>query len=161
MYIVSNDYGRAFNTWKKPQIGVTGGTPTFRVDDTNVDIDTIGIDQVLMDTEGTPVVAYKTGLPYTSTSYVPPISSLCSTNWANDRIAKGQSYLVPRMAGGFNKTAIPFPINSWSTSHLVLDSSDNAYVIINDLPVVRGTAASTWTSWELLADFGQEVGNTG
>ncbi|KAI8817218.1 uncharacterized protein EV422DRAFT_570836 [Fimicolochytrium jonesii] len=102
-FIQSSDYGRNFNTWKKSLISTTGSTPSFGVDDIGVNIDTIGIDQALMDTESTPVVVSKGRLP------VPP----------------------PLRANGFNKTAIPFPIKSSTSSHLVLNSADDAYVIYN------------------------------
>ncbi|KAI8825598.1 uncharacterized protein EV422DRAFT_599814 [Fimicolochytrium jonesii] len=158
-FIQSGDLGRNWNTVKNNPVAKTGSTPSLAVDDLYVRADDVGINQAMMNSESMVVTSSKSStLPFTLVSHVPSASLSCSTDWQNDRIAYGRNYLLRRVSGGFNKTLIDFPLNGWGTSHLVLDSKDNAYVIYNDLRVVRGSKASGWLTWTLLSDFGSELG---
>lgn len=47
---------------------------------------------------------------------------------------------------------IPFPINAVGRSQIVLDSADNAYVVLPYVRIVTASKATGWTDWTLAYD---------
>jgi len=47
---------------------------------------------------------------------------------------------------------IPFPIGGVGRSQIVLDRSNNAYVVMPGLKIATATASSKWTDWTLAYD---------
>jgi hypothetical protein len=78
----------------------------------------------------------------------------CVTNYQNDRIAHGYAFhLFKNSSGQFTKTEITgWPISAVGRSQIVLDKSNNAYVVLPYLKIVSASASSQWTDWSLVYD---------
>ncbi|KAI8821164.1 uncharacterized protein EV422DRAFT_529445 [Fimicolochytrium jonesii] len=153
VYVNSADYGRTFRAASGLLISTTGQTTgTLTVDDASTIIDTLGPDYGLTNQESQ--VVDSKGAPFVLISYVPGRFTSCVTDFVANRTSYARNFLIRKVGtNAFNKTEIPFALNSSMRSQLVLDKSDNAYVVRPDFKILRATAASLYSDWTVLFNF--------
>lgn len=85
----------------------------------------------------------------------------CVTNYASDRKSYGYAFHVYRSSSGtWTKTEIPYALGATGRSQIVLDSSDNVYVVLPYGKIATASKSSGWTDWTLafstsLSAFGE------
>ncbi|KNZ73157.1 hypothetical protein J132_00992 [Termitomyces sp. J132] len=165
-YTSPNGVTSSARTWREQAGGVScssGGltnhdTTYFYSDDkgrtwhnTGIIVDQLDADHGLMNQESQ--VVDSSGQIHAIISYVPGRFTQCVTNYEVDRIAHGFAFHLYRSSNGtFTKFEIPFPINAVGRSQIVLDSEDNAYVVLPFVRIVTASKSSGWTDWTLAFD---------
>lgn len=93
------------------------------------------------------------GQPHIVISYVPGRFTQCISNYETDRAANGYAFHLYRNSSNlWTKFEIPQALNNIGRSQIVLDSSDNAYVILPYVRIISATKSSKWTDWAIVYD---------
>ncbi|MEH1130628.1 BNR repeat-containing protein [Micromonospora sp. CPCC 206061] len=144
-YVYSDDRGRTWRNNAGQQVGTTGGTLVSVTSPGHV-VDPINADHALINQESQTVDS--TGQPHVIISYVPGRFGQCVTNFTSQRRASGRAFhLVRNAQGTWRKIEIPVALNAFGRSQIVLDRSDNAYVVLPFGRIVSASKASGWTDW--------------
>ena len=94
-----------------------------------------------------------TGTPHVIISYVPGRFTQCVSDFVAQRRSSGRAFHLTRNAQGqWRKIEIPVALNAFGRSQIVLDSADNAYVVLPFGRIVTASEASGWTDWTLRFD---------
>ncbi|MFF3374702.1 BNR repeat-containing protein [Streptomyces sp. NPDC002680] len=150
-YVYSDDRGRTWRNNAGTAVGTTGGTDKVAVTDSGLVVDSLNPDHSLMNQESQ--FTDSAGLPHAIISYVPGRFGQCTTNYVTNRTANGRAFHVRKnSAGTWQKTEIPFPLNSSQRTKLVLDKYDNAYAIFPFGRIAGASKSSGYTDWAILYD---------
>jgi hypothetical protein len=149
-YVYSDDRGRTWRNNTGQQVGTTGGTLVSVTSPSHV-VDPINADHALINQESLAVDS--TGQPHVIISYVPGRFGQCVSNFTSQRRSSGRAFHLTRNAQGtWRKIEIPVALNAFGRSQIVLDRSDNAYVVLPFGRIVSASKASGWTDWTLRFD---------
>ncbi|KAH0585883.1 hypothetical protein H2248_007165 [Termitomyces sp. 'cryptogamus'] len=149
-YFYSDDKGRTWHNSAGTSVGTSVSSP-MNVNTAGIIVDQLDADHGLMNQESQ--VVDSSGQIHAIISYVPGRFTQCVTNYEVDRIAHGFAFHLYRSSNGtFTKFEIPFPINAVGRSQIVLDSEDNAYVVLPFVRIVTASKSSGWTDWTLAFD---------
>ncbi|MEW1775645.1 BNR repeat-containing protein [Streptomyces sp. NPDC086777] len=152
-YVHSADRGRTWRNDAGTLVATTGTSDTVAVTDSGLVVDSLGPDHSLMNQESQ--WTDSAGLPHAIISYVPGRFGRCTTDYVADRTANGRAFhLRKNLAGTWQKTEIPVPLNSSQRTKLVLDRYDNAYAVLPHGRIAGASRASGHTDWALLHDGG-------
>ncbi|KAH8813831.1 hypothetical protein DL96DRAFT_1472419 [Flagelloscypha sp. PMI_526] len=156
VYFYSDDRGRTWKNSAGTSVGTSGSSPV-NVNSAGIIVDSLDANHGLMNQESQ--VVDTSGLIHAIISYMPGRFGQCVTNYESDRIAHGYAFHVYKNSSGlFTKNEITnWPIAAVGRSQIVLDKSNNAYVVLPYLKIVSATASSKWTDWTLAYD-GQAQG---
>ncbi|MGP4112167.1 BNR repeat-containing protein [Streptomyces sp. 4N509B] len=150
-YVRSRDAGRTWTNAAGTVVGTTGTGSLVSVTSPGIVADPLGPDHALMNQESQTVDS--AGLPHALISYVPGRFGQCVPDYVAGRVANGYPFHVWRdAAGAWHKREIPFPLRSSQRSQILLDASDNAYVVMPYGRVAAASAASGWSDWRMLFD---------
>lgn len=149
-------------------MGVSGTNPVG-VGTANIIVDALNADHGLMNQESQAVDS--SGLIHAIISYVPGEGFIvnsktgteifpctgrftqCITNYVKDRISYARAFHLHRTSNGtFVKMEIPVPLNSVGRSQIVMDSSDNVYIVLPYVRIVSASKSSSWTDWTVVYD---------
>jgi len=148
VYFYSDDLGRTWFNNAKTQIG-TSGTAPINVNTAGIIVDSLDADHGLMNQESQTVDS--AGLIHVIISYVPGRFTQCVTNYETVRPTFARPFHVYESANGtFTKVEIPFFIQSVGRSQIVMDASDNIYVVLPFVRVVTASKATGWTDWTMV-----------
>ncbi|KAF8869191.1 hypothetical protein CPB84DRAFT_1805190 [Gymnopilus junonius] len=149
-YFYSQDKGRTWKNSAGTLIGTSGSNPV-NVNTAGIIVDSLNADHGLMNQESQ--VVDSSGQIHAIISYVPGRFTQCVTNYEANRTEYARPFHLFRHTNGtFTKMEIPFPINAVGRSQIVLDSADNAYVVLPYVRIVTASKASGWTDWTLAYD---------
>ncbi|KAF8957012.1 hypothetical protein BDZ97DRAFT_1906978 [Flammula alnicola] len=149
-YFYSEDKGRTWKNSAGTQVGTSGSNPV-NVNTAGIIVDSLNADHGLMNQESQDVDS--AGQIHAIISYVPGRFTQCVTDYAANRTSYARPFHVYRSTNGtFTKMEIPFAINAVGRSQIVLDSADNAYVVLPYVRIVTASKASGWTDWTLAYD---------
>ncbi|KDR82971.1 hypothetical protein GALMADRAFT_238680 [Galerina marginata CBS 339.88] len=149
-YFYSQDKGRTWKNSAGASIGTSGSKPV-NVNTAGIIVDSLNADHALMNQESQTVDS--AGQIHAIISYVPGRFTQCVANYETGRPQYARPFHVFRNTNGtFTKMEIPFAINSVGRSQIVLDSADNAYVVLPFVRIVTASKASGWTDWTLAYD---------
>ncbi|CAE6355498.1 unnamed protein product [Rhizoctonia solani] len=91
--------------------------------------------------------------PHVIISYVPGRFTQCVNSYAADRTSYARPFHLYRSSSGtWTKVEIPFALGSSGRSQIVMDASDNIYVVLPFLKIVTASKSSGWTDWTLAYD---------
>jgi len=77
----------------------------------------------------------------------------CVTDYVANRTEYGRPFHLYRYPNGtFTKLEIPFFIDAVGRSQIVLDSADNAYVVMPFIRIVTASKSTGWTDWTMAYD---------
>ncbi|CAE6453874.1 unnamed protein product [Rhizoctonia solani] len=94
-----------------------------------------------------------TNQPHIIISYVPGRFTQCVKSYAADRTSYARPFHLYRNSSGtWTKVEIPFALGSTGRSQIVMDASDNVYVVLPFLKIVTASKSSGWTDWTLAYD---------
>jgi hypothetical protein len=148
-YVVSDDRGRTWRTADGTPVAVTGSAQRLGVETPGHVVDPIGVDRALINQESQAIDS--ADRPHVVVSYVPEPYTV--TDAVRDRIAHARPFHLHRdSGGGWRKAEIPVPQAAFGRSRLVLDGSDDAYVVLPRLRIASASADSGWTDWTLRYD---------
>ncbi|KAF7359237.1 hypothetical protein MSAN_01265900 [Mycena sanguinolenta] len=148
VYFYSDDMGRTWFNSAKTQIA-TSGTNPVNVNTAGIIVDSLDADHGLMNQESQTVDS--SGLIHACISYVPGRFTQCVENYETVRPEFARPFhLYQNPNGTFTKVEIPFFIDSVGRSQIVLDSADNAYVIMPFVRIATASKASGWTDWTVV-----------
>ncbi|MEO3750436.1 BNR repeat-containing protein [Streptomyces sp. B6B3] len=151
VYVRSTDRGRTWTNAAGSVVGRTGSGTLVGVSSPGLIADPLSPDHALMNQESQAVDS--AGRPHALISYVPGRFGQCVTDYVAGRIAYARPFHVWRNASGtWQKTEVPFAMNSSQRSQLLLDASDNAYVVMPYGRIAAASAASGWSDWTMLFD---------
>ncbi|TFK33033.1 hypothetical protein BDQ12DRAFT_707465 [Crucibulum laeve] len=154
-YFYSDDKGRTWKNSAGASIGTSGSSPV-NVNTAGIIVDSLNADHGLMNQESQAVDS--AGQIHAIISYVPGRFTQCVTNYESDRTSYARPFHVYRSSNGtFTKVEIPFAISSVGRSQIVMDNSDNAYVVLPYVRIVTASKSSGWADWTLAYD-GQAQG---
>ncbi|KAF8182304.1 hypothetical protein BJ912DRAFT_978539 [Pholiota molesta] len=149
-YFYSEDKGRTWKNSAGTSIGTSGSSPV-NVNTAGIIVDSLNADHGLMNQESQDVDS--AGQIHAIISYVPGRFTQCVTDYAANRTSYARPFHVFRSTNGtFTKVEIPFALNAVGRSQIVLDKSDNAYVVLPYVRIVTASKASGWTDWTLVYD---------
>lgn len=158
-YVYSDDGGRTWLNNAGNLVAALGTATQVTIDSPGIVIDSLDVDHGLMDSESQAVDSL--GQPHVLISYVPSRYTECVHDVGDNRISYARSFYIYRdCSGAWHKMEIPVSLGSSSRSQLVLDSSDNAYVIMPSGRIVTASAASDWTDWTVVYD-GEDLNASG
>ncbi|GAA3465384.1 BNR repeat-containing protein [Saccharothrix longispora] len=126
-YVCSDDRGRTWRTSSGTTAGTTGGS-RVHVSSPDILIDHLGPDHGLMNQESQAVDS--TGTPHVVISHVPERLLPRVSDYPAQRARHGRTFHLTRTDGGWTKHEVPVPPNSTQRTKLVLDRSDNAYLVM-------------------------------
>ncbi|KAF9525469.1 hypothetical protein CPB83DRAFT_543391 [Crepidotus variabilis] len=150
VYFYSDDKGRTWHSSAGSSVGTSGSGPV-NVNTGGIIADALNADHGLMNQESQDVDSG--GQIHAIISYVPGRFGQCVSSYVNDRTANGRAFHLYRSSNGtFSKMEIPFALNSVGRSQIVLDASDNAYVVLPFVRVVSASKSSGWTDWAVVYD---------
>jgi hypothetical protein len=150
-YVYSDDRGRTWRNDAGQLVATTGSSAQVSVTSPGLVVDPLGVDHGLMNQESQDVDSG--GNPHVLISYVPGRFTQCVTGYAADRTSYARPFHVYRDAGGaWHKLEIPVALGATGRSQLVLDSADNAYVVLPFGRIVTASRASGWTDWSVRFD---------
>ena len=77
----------------------------------------------------------------------------CVTNYVEDRILYARPFHLYKTPNGtFVKMEIPVTLSSVGRSQIVMDNSDNVYVVLPYVRIVSASKSSSWTDWKVVYD---------
>ncbi len=142
-YVYSDDRGRTWRNDAGAVVAVTGSRTLVSVESPGITVDPLGVDHALINQECLAVDS--AGRPHVVISHVPEPSV---TDYVADRRAAATVHHLHRGADGrWRKTAVPVPLHAFGRSQLVLDASDNAYLVMPYGRIVTASAAHGWADW--------------
>jgi BNR repeat-containing family member len=144
-YVYSDDRGRSWHT----SGGQVVASPVAL--SPSLVVDPLDPNHGLMNQESQAVDS--AGNPHVIISYVPGRFTQCVTGYAADRTRWGRAFHVFRNASGtWTKVEVPIAPNATGRTRIVLDRSDNIYLIMPFGRIVTASKASGWTDWALVFD---------
>ena len=150
-YVFSDDRGRTWRNNAGQQVATTGTGTLVAVNSSGLVVDPLSVDHALINQESQ--VIDSTGAPHVIISYVPGRFTQCVSNYVAQRRSSGRAFHLTRNAQGqWSKMEIPVALNAFGRSQIVLDSEDNAYVVLPFGRIVTASKASGWTDWTLRFD---------
>ena len=150
-YVFSDDRGRTWRNNAGQQVATTGTGTLVGVGSPGLVIDPLSVDHALINQESLTIDS--TGAPHVIISYVPGRFTQCVSNYVAQRRSFGRAFHLTRNAQGqWRKIEIPVALNAFGRSQIVLDSEDNAYVVLPFGRIVTASEASGWTDWTLRFD---------
>ncbi|GLI01660.1 BNR repeat-containing protein [Phytohabitans aurantiacus] len=145
-YVYSDDRGRTWHNGAGEVVARTGTDELVAVDSPGLVVDPVGVDRALINQEC--LVVDSVCRPHVVISYVPERFVPAVSDFVADRERYGRVYhLWLDRERGWRKTEIPVPLAAFGRSQLVLDSADNAYLVLPYGRIVTASAASGWTDW--------------
>jgi hypothetical protein len=149
-YFYSQDKGRTWKNSAGTSIG-TSGSNLISVNTAGIIVDSLDADHGLMNQESQ--VVDSSGQIHAIISYVPGRFTQCVTDYVANRTEYGRPFHLYRSPNGtFTKVEIPFFINAVGRSQIVLDSADNAYVVMPFIRIVTASKSTGWTDWTMAYD---------
>ncbi|KAG8733736.1 hypothetical protein FRC10_012152 [Ceratobasidium sp. 414] len=146
----SDDRGRTWYNNGGTQVATTGST-TVSVSTSGIIVDSLDVNHGLVNQESQ--TTDSANQPHVIISYVPGRFTQCVTSYAADRTSYGRPFHLYRSSNGtWTKVEIPFAIGSFGRSQVVMDASDNIYVVLPFVKVVAASKSSGWTDWTLAYD---------
>jgi hypothetical protein len=150
-YVFSDDRGRTWHNDAGQLVATTGSAALVAVGSPGLVIDPLSVDHALINQES--LTADSTGTPHVIISYVPGRFTQCVSDFVAQRRSFGRAFHLTRNAQGqWRKIEIPVALNAFGRSQIVLDSADNAYVVLPFGRIVTASQASGWTDWTLRFD---------
>lgn len=150
IWLYSDDRGRTWYNNGGAQVATTGST-TVSVSTSGIIVDSLDVNHGLINQESQTVDS--ANQPHVVISYVPGRFTQCVTSYAADRAAYGRAFHLYRSSSGtWTKVEIPFALGSTGRSQIVMDASDNVYVVLPFLKIVTASKSSGWTDWTLAYD---------
>jgi hypothetical protein len=150
-YVFSDDRGRTWRNNAGQQVAATGSGTQVGVSSPGLVIDPLSVDHGLINQESLAIDS--TDTPHVIISYVPGRFTQCVSNFVAQRRSSGRVFHLTRNAQGqWRKIEIPIALNAFGRSQIVLDSADNAYVVLPFGRIVTASQASGWTDWTLRFD---------
>jgi hypothetical protein len=150
-YVFSDDRGRTWRNDAEQLVATTGTATRVAVSSPGLVIDPLSVDHGLINQESLTIDS--TGTPHVIISYVPGRFTQCVSNFVAQRRSSGRAFHLTRNAQGqWRKIEIPVALNAFGRSQIVLDSADNAYVVLPFGRIVTASEASGWTDWTLRFD---------
>jgi hypothetical protein len=150
-YVFSDDRGRTWRNNAGQQVAATGSGTLVAVSSPGLVIDPLSVDHGLINQESQAIDS--TGIPHVIISYVPGRFTQCVSNYVAQRRSFGRAFhLTHNAQGQWSKMEIPVALNAFGRSQIVLDSADNAYVVLPFARIVTASKASGWTDWTLRFD---------
>jgi hypothetical protein len=150
-YVFSDDRGRTWRNDAEQLVATTGTATRVAVGSPGLVIDPLSVDHGLINQESLTIDS--TGTPHVIISYVPGRFTQCVSNFVAQRRSFGRAFHLTRNAQGqWRKIEIPVALNAFGRSQIVLDSADNAYVVLPFGRIVTASQASGWTDWTLRFD---------
>jgi hypothetical protein len=147
-YVYSDDRGRTWHNNTGLQVAGTGTGTLVAVASTGLVVDPLTVDHALINQESEAIDS--TGAPHVIISYVPGRFTQCVSDFVAQRRSSGRAFHLTRNAqGNWTKFEIPVALNAFGRSQIVLDASDNAYVVLPFGRIVTASKASGWTDWTL------------
>ncbi|CAE6535212.1 unnamed protein product, partial [Rhizoctonia solani] len=146
----SEDRGRTWYNNGGTKVATTGSS-TVSVTTSGIIVDSLDPNHGLMNQESQTVDS--ANQPHIIISYVPGRFTQCVQSYAADRIAYARPFHLYRSSNGtWTKVEIPFALGSSGRSQIVMDASDNVYVVLPFLKIVTASKSSGWTDWTLAYD---------
>jgi hypothetical protein len=151
-YVFSDDRGRTWRNNAGQQVAVTGSaTSQVAVGSPGLVVDPLNVDHALINQESEAIDS--TGAPHVIISYVPGRFTQCVSNFETQRPQFARAFHLTRNAqGAWTKFEIPVALNAFGRSQIVLDSANNAFVVLPFGRIVSASAASGWTDWAVQFD---------
>jgi hypothetical protein len=150
-YVFSDDRGRTWRNNAEQLVATTGSSTRVAVGSPGLVIDPLSVDHGLINQESMTIDS--TGAPHVIISYVPGRFTQCVSNFVTQRRSFGRAFhLTQNAQGQWRKIEIPVALNAFGRSQIVLDSADNAYVVLPFGRIVTASEASGWTDWTLRFD---------
>src|ERR1043165_4048711 len=150
-YVFSDDRGRTWRNNAGQLVATTGTATQVAVGSPGLVIDPLSVDHALINQESMTIDS--TGAPHVIISYVPGRFTQCVSDFTAQRRSSGRAFHLTRNAQGqWRKVEIPVALNAFGRSQIVLDSADNAYVVMPFGRIVTASEASGWTDWTLRFD---------
>jgi hypothetical protein len=150
-YVYSDDRGRTWRNNAGATVATTGSGTLVSVGSPGLVVDPLSVDHALINQESQAIDS--AGNPHVIISYVPGRFTQCVSNYVTQRQSSGRAFHVYRdPAGAWHKMEIPVALNAFGRSQIVLDSANNAYVVMPFGRIVTASAASGWTDWTVAFD---------
>jgi BNR repeat-containing family member len=150
-YVFSDDRGRTWRNNAGQLVATTGTATQVAVNSPGLVVDPLSVDHALINQESMTIDS--TGTPHVIISYVPGRFTQCVSSFVAQRRSSGRAFHLTRNAQGqWRKIEIPVALNAFGRSQIVLDSADNAYVVLPFGRIVTASEASGWTDWTLRFD---------
>lgn len=150
VYFYSDDKGRSWRNSAGAGIG-TSGSNAINVNTGGIIIDSLPPNHGLMNQESQAVDS--NGQIHAVISYVPGRFTQCVTSYQRDRTSYARPFHVYRSSNGtFTKREIPFAISAVGRSQIVMDASDNVYVVLPFLRIATASKSSGYTDWNIAYD---------
>jgi hypothetical protein len=150
-YVFSDDRGRTWRNNAEQLVATIGTAAQVAVNSPGLVVDPLSVDHGLINQESLTVDS--TGTPHVIISYVPGRFTQCVSNYVAQRRSFGRAFhLTQNAQGQWRKIEIPVALNAFGRSQIVLDSADNAYVVLPFGRIVTASQASGWTDWTLRFD---------
>jgi hypothetical protein len=159
-YVYSDDRGRTWRNNAGQAVATTGSGALVAIGSPGLVIDPLSVDHALINQESQAVDS--AGSPHVIVSYVPGRFTQCVSNFVEQRRQFGRAFHLTRDGQGrWRKIEIPVALAAFGRSQIVLDASDDAYVVLPFGRIVTASRASGWTDWNLrvggggLGSFGE------
>jgi hypothetical protein len=150
-YVYSDDRGRTWRNNAGATVATTGSGTLVSIGSPGLVVDPLSVDHALINQESQAIDS--AGNPHVIISYVPGRFTQCVSNFVTQRQASGRAFHVYRdSTGAWHKMEIPVALNAFGRSQIVLDSANNAYVVLPYGRIVTASAASGWTDWTVAFD---------
>ncbi|QRW14022.1 BNR repeat-containing family member [Ceratobasidium sp. AG-Ba] len=135
IWLYSDDRGRTWYNNGGAKVATTGSS-TVSVSTSGIIVDTLDVNHGLVNQESQ--------RPTRQTNH-----TLSSRMFPAD---SPNAYLRTRRIGHHTPVEIPFAIGSFGRSQIVMDASDNIYVVLPFVKIVTASKSSGWTDWTLAYD---------
>ena len=150
-YVYSDDRGRTWRNNAGQVVATTGSGSLVSVSSPGLVVDPLDVNHALINQESQAVDSQ--GRPHVIISYVPGRFTQCVSDFVGQRRSYGYAFHLYRSTDGtWRKIEIPVPLTAFGRSQIVLDSADNAYVVLPYGRIVTASAASGWTDWTVAFD---------
>ncbi|KAG9120448.1 hypothetical protein FRC07_004056 [Ceratobasidium sp. 392] len=150
IWLYSDDRGRTWYNNGGTKVATTGST-SVSVSTSGIIVDSLDVNHGLVNQESQ--TTDSANQPHVIISYVPGRFTQCVSSYAVDRTSYGRPFHLYRSSSGtWTKVEIPFAIGSFGRSQIVMDASDNIYVVLPFVKVVTASKSSGWTDWTLAYD---------
>ena len=151
VYVYSDDSGRTWKNSGGSSVATTGSSTLVSITSSNIIVDALNPDHGLMNQESQAIDS--AGLPHIVISYVPGRFTQCVTSYQTARTSYGRAFhLYKNSTSLWTKYEIPYALNSVGRSQIVMDSRDNAWVVLPFVKVAVATKAGGYTDWTLAYD---------
>jgi hypothetical protein len=150
-YVFSDDRGRTWRNNAGQQVAAIGTSMQVAVGSAGLVVDPLNVDHALINQESEAIDS--TGAIHVIISYVPGRFTQCVSNFETQRPSFARAFHLTRSAQGtWTKFEIPVALNAFGRSQIVLDTANNAFVVLPFGRIVSASAASGWTDWTVQFD---------